>query len=157
MPRLINDGEVRIAFVATLVDPATPTPTEANGGTNITPELQSLDTPLDGDAVPASDLSSAFRKTVAGQYGGDVTAEMYRESTTDAAYAAFPRNTTGYLVIRRFGGSDVTFANADDVEVWNVRVITRSPATMSADGSVQMFTVNFATLDEPIENAVITT
>lgn len=155
MPRLINDGEIKVAFLTTIANTAAPTTTEITAGDDITGFMQSLDTPLDGDAVPASDLSSAFRKTVAGQYGGDVTMEMYRESTTDAAYVLFPRNTTGYLVIRRFGGSDVAFAAADEVEVWNVRVITRSPATASADGSVQMFTVNCATLDEPVEDAVV--
>jgi hypothetical protein len=110
--------------------------------------LSSLDTPLDGDAVDSSDLSSAFNKTVAGKFGGSVNGSMYRDDTTDTAFDLFPRNTTGYLIVRRFGGSTVALGTGDAVDVWNLRVITRSDATLD-DNSVQMFTTEFATLDEP--------
>lgn len=158
MPRTIADGVVRISWVQTISSTAAPTVTELDAGTVISDELQSLDTPLDGEAVPSPDLSSAFRKTVAGTFGGEATGEFYRDDDgTDAMWVLFNRNDTGYIVIRRFGGSDTAYANADKVEVWQTRVITKSPAQMSADGSVQMFTVNFATLDEPVLNAVATT
>ena len=136
-------------------DPDAPTAAEISAGTNITPFTSSLDTPLDGNAVDSSDLSSAFNKTVAGKFGGNVNAQMYRDDTTDTAFDLFPRNTTGYLVIRRFGGSDVAIAVADDVDVWNLRVITRSDVPLD-DESVQAFAVNFAALDEPsIDVAVV--
>lgn len=150
MARLIADGEVRVAFAVTVANPAAPTAAEATAGTNITPFLASLDTPLEGEAVPAPDLSSAFNKTVAGPYGANGSGEFYRDDTADDAFDLFPRNTTGFLIIRRFGGSTVVFAAAQLVDVWNVRVIARSPATMDR-GSVQMFSVNFATLTEPTE------
>lgn len=156
MARTIADGVVRISWVQTISSLSAPTTTELNAGTVISSELQSLDTPLDGEAVPSPDLSSAFRKTVAGTFGGEATGEFYRnDDGVDAAWALFSRNDTGYIVIRRFGGSDTAWTAADDVEVWPTRVITKSPAQMSADGSVQMFTVNFATLDEPTLNAVV--
>jgi hypothetical protein len=110
--------------------------------------MSSLDTPLDGDAVDSSDLSSAFNKTVAGKFGGNVNATMYRDDTTDTAFDTFPRNTTGYMIIRRFGGSTVALGTGNDVDVWNLRVITRSDNTLD-DNTVQAFTVNFAALDEP--------
>jgi hypothetical protein len=119
-----------------------------SGSIDITPFLSSLDTPLDGDAVDSSDLSSAFNKTVAGKFGGNVNGSMYRDDTTDTAFDTFPRNTTGYMIIRRFGGSDVALTTGDEVDVWNLRVITRSDNTLD-DNSVQAFAVNFAALDEP--------
>ena len=155
MARVIADGEVKINWVVTISAVTQPTTTEISAGTEVTPYLQSLDTPLDGDAVDASDLSTAFNKSVAGTFGGGASADMYRDDTTDTAYAAFPRNTTGYMVIRRFGGSDTAWAAADEVEVWPLRVITRSPSTMDRN-TVQMFSVDFATLDEPTLNAVVT-
>lgn len=156
MPRTISDGVVRISWVQTISSVAAPTTTELNAGTVISDEMQSLDTPLDGEAVPSPDLSSAFRKTVAGTFGGEATGEFYRDDDgTDAMWVLFDRGDVGYIVIRRFGGSATAWTAADKVEVWNTRVITKSPATMSADGSVQMFTVNFATLDEPTLNAVV--
>lgn len=154
MARLIADGEVRIVFATTIANTAAPTVAEINAGTNITPFLASLDTPLEGEAVPAPDLSSAFNKTVAGPYGANGSGEFYRDDTTDTAFTLFPRLTTGYLVIRRFGGSNTAFAGAQKVDVWNVRVIARSPATMDR-GSVQMFSVNFATLAQPEENVSV--
>lgn len=157
MARIISNGEVKMSWLsAAPVDPSDITLTEIGAGTEITGFVSSIDTPLDGDAVDSSDLSSAFNKTVAGKFGGNVNATMYRDDTTDSAWALFPRNTTGYLVIRRFGGSDVAYADADEVEVWNLRVITRSSTPLD-DGSVQMFTVNFAALDEPILDAVLST
>jgi hypothetical protein len=73
---------------------------------------------------------------------------MYRDDTTDTAFGLFPRLTTGYLIIRRFGGSTTAVAAAQDVDVWNLRVITRSDAALE-DNTVQAFEVNFAALDEP--------
>lgn len=154
MSRLIADGEIRVWFVTTIAAPAAPTVAEINAGTDITPFISSLDTPNEGEAVPANDLSSAFNKTVPGRFGGSPSMDAYRESVTDAAYVLFPRNTIGYLVIRRFGGSTVAIAAAQKVDVWNVRVITRSPATADS-GSIQAFNVNFAALDTPSENVAI--
>lgn len=156
MPRAIHDGEIAVWFVATIVDVDEPSPTEVNGGVNITEFLRSIDTPLEGNAVNASDLSSAFNKTAAGKFGGNITCEMYRDDTTDTAWTTFPRNTTGYFVIRRFGGSAEVAANGEDVEVYFVRVITRSPNTADEE-SMQMFTVDCAVLDEPELEAVVTT
>ena len=157
MARLIADGEVRIQFVpgeAGIVDLAAPTAAEITAGTDITPELGSIDTPLDGESVPAPDLSSSYRKTVAGGVSGEISATMYRDDAIDAAWILFPRNTTGNVVIRRFGGSDVAIAAADDVEVWPVRIISRSPASMG-DTAVQAFTVTMAGLQEPELDATV--
>lgn len=154
MPRLIADGEVKFSFVETIADLDAPTVVEVDAGTDVTEWFRSLDTPLDGNAVDAPNLSTAFRVTVAGKFGGNVSGEAYRDDTSDDAWALFPRNTTGFFVIRRFGGSDVAYAVADEVEVWPIRVITRSPATLD-DEAVQMFTVDCAVLDEPVMDAVL--
>lgn len=148
MARIISNGEVRIVWVMSIADPSAPTVAEITAGTNITGFISSLDTPLDGNAVDSSDLSSAFNKTVAGKFGGNVNAQMYRDDTADTAFSLFPRNTTGFLVIRRIGGSDNAVIAGDDVDVWPLRVITRSDVALD-DESVQAFTVNFAALDEP--------
>jgi hypothetical protein len=153
MARRIYDGEIKVQWVPGLTgiaDPTAPTIGEINAGSDVTEFLQSLDTPLEGEAVPSMDLSSAYRKTVAGPFGGEISTVMYREDepADDLAFPLFTRNTTGYFVIRRFGGSLVDFAVADVVEVWPVRVITRSPAAAES-AAVQSFTANFAGLDDP--------
>lgn len=159
MARRIYDGEIKVQWVPGLTgiaDRSEPTLTEINAGTDVTEFLQSIDTPLEGEAVPSMDLSSAYRKTVAGPFGGEITSVMYREDEVadDIAFPLFPRNTTGHFVIRRFGGSTVAFAAADPVEVWPVRVITRSPAAAES-ATVQAFTANFAGLDDPVLDAEV--
>lgn len=160
MARRIYDGEIRVYWVpglATITNLSAPTVASiTTTGEDVTPFLASLDTPLEGEAAPSPDLSSAFDKTVAGTFGGNVTAEMYREdlAADDLAWPLFIRNATGYLVIRRFGGSTVAIAVADEVEVWPVRVITRSPAAAER-GAVQTFNVSFAALDDPVLDAVV--
>ena len=152
MARIIADGEVRIEYETgenSITDITAPSiGSELDSAVDITGFLSSLDTPLDGEAVPSADLSTAFDKTVAGTYGGNMVGEFYRDDTTDTAWTTFPRNETGFIVIRRFGGSGTALAASDEVEVWPVRVIARSPAPLDR-GGVQMFTVNFATREEP--------
>lgn len=157
MARIIADGEVRIEWVpgaTSIADPTAPTTAEMATGQDVTPFFSSMDTPLEGEATPAADLSSAFNKTVAGTFGGNVSVESYRESLTDEAWGLWPRTTEGNFVIRRFGGSDVAIASGDDVEVYLVRVISRSPATLDR-GSVQMFTIECAVQSEPELDGVV--
>lgn len=157
MARIIADGEVRIHWVpgaAAITNPAAPTVAELATGQDVTPFFSSMDTPLDGEATPAADLSSAFNKTVAGTFGGNIAVDAYRESVTDTAWGLWPRGTEGFFVIRRFGGSGVAIAAADEVEVYLVRVVTRSPATLDR-GSVQMFNIAAAVQEEPELEAVV--
>jgi len=157
MARTIADGEVLINFAPTIADPAAPSLTELTAGTDVTPFMSTFDTPLDGDAVDSADLSSAFNKTVAGVYGGNIQSEMYRDDDgTDAAWALFDRDTDGYFVIRRFGGTTTAWTNLDDAEVYHVRIITKSPTGLDRN-SVQMFTIDAAVLDEPVLDAVVVT
>ena len=157
MARLIADGEVRIQWVpgeSAIADPSAPTKTEIDTGTDITPDLASVDTPLDGEATASPDLSSAFNKTVAGTYGAEVTIEGYRDDTNDVLYPLFPRGTRGFLVVRRFGGSDVAMEVADVVDVFACRVVSRSNAPLDR-GSVQMFSTQMAVGQEPTEDVAI--
>lgn len=158
MARIIADGEVRLEYVTgatSISDPSAPTEAELATGQDVTPFFSSFDTPLDGEATPAADLSSAYNTTVAGTFGGNVSVDGYRESVTDEAWGLFPRLEEGNFVIRRFGGSDVAISSGDDVEVFLIRVVTRSPATLDR-GSVQMFTIEAAVQQEPeLEGVVV--
>lgn len=154
MPRTIADGEVLINFSPTVSNTSAPTIAELGAGVDVTPFLSSIDTPLDGDAVESSDLSSAFNKTVAGTFGGNISGDLYRDDTADTAWTTFDRNTEGYFVVRRFGGSSVAFAASDDVEVYHVRLITKSPNTLDRNNT-QMFSIDAAVLDEPVLDAVV--
>ncbi len=157
MSRIIADGEVRIEWVpgaSGIAVQAAPTVAEIATGQDVTIFFASMDTPMDGEAVPAPDLSSAYNTTVAGTFGSNISMDSYRESLTDVAWGLWPRGTEGFFVIRRFGGSDNTIVVADDVEVYFVRSVSRSPATLDR-GSVQMFGIEAAVQIEPSLDAVV--
>lgn len=157
MARVIPDGEVRISEVATISNIQAPTAAEIGAGTDITPYIASIDTPLEGNRVPSGDLSSAFRKTSPGKFGGDITMDIHRGTLAadDTAYDLFPRDTQTNIVIRRFGGSGTAIAAADVVEVWPIRVVTRSPHALEEE-ALQMVTVDCAATDEPAIDVAVT-
>lgn len=150
MSRVIADGEVRISEVATIADTTAPTAAEVAAGTDITPYLQSADTPEEGNRVNAGDLSTAFRITAPGKFGGDLTMEIHRGTVAadDTAYDLFTRDTVTHIVVRRFGGSGVAIIAADVVQVYAVRVVSRSPHPLDEE-SLQMVSVDFATTAAP--------
>lgn len=158
MARITPDGVVKVHFVATIADPAAPTTTEISAGTELTPFLTAagIDTPMEGQEVDSSNLSTAFDLSVPGTFGGSVTGEFFRDDTADDAWDALPRLTTGNLVIGRFGGSGTNGAltSGDNCEVWPVRVSSRSPLRI-ARNDVMRFNVNFATTSEPTLVATI--
>ena len=156
MSRVIADGEVLILEVATIADTTAPTQGELLAGTDITPFTQSADTPEEGNRVNAGDLSTAFRITAPGKFGGDMTMEIHRGTVAldDTAYDLFPRDTVTNIVIRRFGGSGVAAATADVVQVYPVRVVSRSPHPLDEE-SLQMVSVDFATTAAPDIDVVV--
>ena len=150
MSRVIPDGEVRISEVSTISDTTAPTQAELLAGTDITPFVQSIDTPQEGNRVNASDLSSAFRITAPGKFGGDMSMEVHRGTVAgdDVAYDLFTRDTVTHVVVRRFGGSSVAMATSDVVEVYPIRVVSRSPHALEEE-ALQMVSVDMATTAEP--------
>ena len=157
MARTIPDGEILVLEVATISDTTAPTQAELLAGTDITPYTQSIDTPQEGNRVNSSDLSSAFRKTSPGKFGGDLTIEIHRGTLAgdDTAYDLFVRDTTTHIVVRRFGGSGVAAATSDVVEVYPVRVVSRSPHAAEEE-ALQMVSVDMATTGEPDIDVTVT-
>lgn len=157
MARRGSTEEIRVAYVATIADPAEPTVAELAAGVHLTPSMRrdGLSTPQSGTTIDASDLASRQNKQAAGSYGGDSwTLRMFRDDDTDTGWETLPPGTEGYLVVRRFGGTAVAFTAADVVEVAPIEVISRSMADTS-DTDNQNFTVSLAVTGEIIEDAVV--
>jgi hypothetical protein len=159
MARFIPDGKLKIRFVAAIASDAAPTITEINAGTDATPFLRALNTPLEGSIVDISDVSSKFNKTAPGTYGGQpVTAEFYRDDVfaSDTIWTLLARGVATHIVICRRGGSGTSGAIAatDKVDVWPVTVVTRNPAAYARNEPTG-FTVEFAVPEEPTEDATV--
>lgn len=159
MSRKGSTGEIKLQLVPTIADKDAPTVAEINAGTDLTPFLtrDGLSTPMDGSTIDVAGANDRYNATAPGTYGGQpVTVKLFRESVAadDDAWAALPIGTDGYLVVRRFGGSDVAFAAAQQVEVWPIDVISRNMLPI-ADNEAQKFEVACAVPTPPAQDAVV--
>lgn len=164
MTRLIGAENLELFFAPSgyASDDQAPTATELNDASVI--ELTDfltdggLTTPLDGSIVDSADMGSKFNKTASGTYGGQpVTAEFYRDfpAAGDTAWATLPRGTNGYFIIARGGlATPGTFAIADEIESWQIEIVTRNPADV-ARNEMQKFTVECAVPAVPLEDFAI--
>ena len=135
-----------------------PLAAEVAAATEVTEFLISLNAGSTGNTVPTPKLSSMFEPSIPGTSSAQFTAEMYRDSVkaNDIAWNLLPRNTSGVFYISRFGGTGAGRlpVATDTVEVWPVRVSSRTGSAMSSN-TAQTFTLTCSVPQEPNEDAVI--
>ena len=147
-------GVIELHYVATVADPAAPTTTELNGGTDLTGFLvdNSVRTPFEGATADAKDASSKFNKTVSANFGGQpMTASFHRhkDQADDTAYTTLPRGTAGFFAIARRGLATAgTWAVADRVDLWQIEVISAEDDDVAFTETAKM-TVTCAIPSEP--------
>lgn len=152
MARRGSTGELRVEFWPAIANIAAPAAgTEGAASTDLTPFLtrDGVNTPNSASTTDISDLADRRNKRAPGTFGGDDwTLKLYRDSVTagDDAWALLEQDLQGFIVIRRFGGSGVAIAAADDVEVAEITVSSRVMDTPGAD-TPQTFTVVAAVAD----------
>lgn len=156
MPRRQSTGEIRVWLATALANPAAPTVAEVNAATDLTPFMRrdGLSTPKSANTVDNSDASSRQDKTSRGTFSaGPVVYTGYRDSTTDTAWTSLADGTTGFLIVRRFGGSAAAPAAGQKVEVWPVEVNSRSMADIGDEN--QRFSATLVVPDVIYEDATV--
>lgn len=148
MARRQSTEEIKVSAVPEIADTTAPTVTEIDAGVELQGAMtrDGMTTPDSGNTVDASDLADLQNKTARGSRGGDtltITAHRDSDSAEDEAWDTLSPDYDGFIVIRRFGGSDTAFADTDVVEVWPISVISREMAGLSGD-QTQRFTANCA-------------
>lgn len=158
MARQTPDGLLKVYFVPTVASTSAPTVANIAAGTDLTPFLApaGLLTPDEGSEADSSDLSSARDKSIPSTVGGNVEGEFYRDDTTDTAWTALARGSSGYLIIAPFGGSGAGAAliATDPCEVWTVRVSNRNPNRYTRGDAIR-FTSTFTVSADPVFNATV--
>lgn len=157
MARLIPNESTWVGFATTIAaTDLEPTAAEVAAATVVTPLLISLNASSQGNTVPTPSFDTLFETSVPGTVTAQFSADFYRDDADDDAWDAFPRGTTGYIIISRFGGSGT--ANlpiaADEVEVWPIKVTSRTMQNM-ASNQVLMFSLTCSIPEEPNEAAVV--
>lgn len=162
MARKQSIGEFRVTVIsgtAGIADPTAPTVTELGTGVHATVYLtrDGLSTPMSANTVDLSDAANLQNKLGRGTRGGDtwsLTAHRDDNTALDELYTLLNPDFDGWLVIRRFGGTDTAYAAGDVVEVAPIEVISRPMADISADTS-QRFTAQMAVTGAVEEEAVV--
>ncbi len=158
MARGQSTGNLRADFVPTIASMIAPTVAELTAGTALGPFMprDGLDTPQEGETADNSDITSRYNKTSRGNYGGQpITLTLFRDEVAadDDAWTALPRGTSGYVVVRRFGGSTTAWAASQKVEVFAIEVISRAMAPPAANEN-QRFVATCAVPQEPVDGTV---
>ena len=157
MARLIPNESTWVGFATTIAaTDLEPTAAEVAAATVVTPLLISLNASSTGNTVPTPSFDTLFETSVPGTVSAQFSADFYRDDADDDAWDAFPRGTTGFMIISRFGGSST--ANlpiaADEVEVWPITVTSRTMQNM-ASNQVLMFSLTCSIPEEPNEAAIV--
>ncbi len=157
MARLIPNESTWVGFATTIAaTDLEPTAAEVAAATVVTPLLISLNASSTGNTVPTPSFDTLFETSVPGTVSAQFSADFYRDDANDDAWDAFPRGTTGFMIISRFGGSGT--ANlpvaADEVEVWPITVTSRTMQNM-ASNQVLMFSLTCSIPEEPNEAAIV--
>jgi hypothetical protein len=156
MSRVIPNESSWIGFASSVASVSAPTAAEVAAAVDLTHYIISINAATQGNQLPTPAFDSLFETTISGTVQSSFTADFYRDDTTDTAWDTLARATDGFFIISRFGGAGT--ANlpvaADEVEVWPVRVTSRSMQNM-ASNQVMVFQVTCSVTAVPDEAATV--
>jgi hypothetical protein len=154
--RIIPNQESWIAFATSVASISSPTVAELAAAVDLTDYIVTINASSTGNTVPTPSLKSLFETSVPGTAAAQFTADMYRDDSSDLAWTTLPRNTVGFFLIKRFGGtgSNNKPVATETVEVWPVHISSRAGGAMSSN-TAQTFTVTCSVPQEPAEDAVV--
>jgi hypothetical protein len=138
--------------VGTASNIQSPTVADVNGCVELTEYVSGLNFAAQGNVVPTPNLKKLFETSIEGTSQGTATMDCYRDDEIDTAWEMLPRKQRGYVIISRFGL--IPNAAGKKCEVWPVRVSSRTNANMT-NNTPATFTVTFAVVDDPAEDAVV--
>jgi len=164
MSRIIPNEETFVQFATTIADVKAPTKTELAAAVNLTPFVISVNASTRGNVVQTPSFDTKFETSIAGTITSTFEMDLYRDDESDDAWDTLPRETKGYIVISRFGGTGGPTTTpptplhspntGDVVEVWPVFVVSRS-ATNLTSNTAQTFQVQCSVFEVPAEDAVV--
>lgn len=142
--RYIPQGTSKYYWVQTIADPAAPTRTELDAGTDLTGEVAAVaGFSTTANLVDTPDAQSRFTKRVPGSVTPDDSSiTFYGSKTGDDAASFFSRDMTGHVVF--MDGGDVT---GQPMEIFPVTVVSVSRQREITAAS--QVVVAFAITDDP--------
>jgi hypothetical protein len=152
--RYFRPGLSKVYWVRTIATYTTPTRSELNAGTDLSPEVAEIGGfSVTSDSVDAPDLLNRFVSKIPGRITAeDSSINFYASSTgfTDAR-SVMPQDTTGYLVF--LDGGDVSTTGRMDV--WPVTVASVSKLRAMEDPA--QVAITYTPTRNPAQDVVIPT
>jgi len=152
--RLIPNENTWVGFAPAVADTAAPTAAEITAAVALTEFVITIDASSQGNQLPTPNIATLFETSISGTVQASFTGEFYRDDTTDTAYTTLPRATEGFFIISRFGTAGAAPVATDVVEVWPVKVTSRTDSALTSN-DVLRFTVACAVTDVPNEAATV--
>lgn len=160
MAHFAYDGNVRAGFVAAdgINDISGPTEAELASAVDLSCLL-----PKDGwqpstntNSVDSGKLCETFDANVPGTWGGEITAQFFRDSdpAEDTAWNLFHYGLEGYIVIRYGLPHDEAWEDGQPVEVWPV-ICNQKQMNQTATNTNARFTQVFNVPGQPDFDAVV--
>lgn len=149
--RYIPEGVRHFYYLPACANIASPTRTELNAGTDLTPEVAAFGNwGIQGAAVDTPDLASTFVPSVPGLITIDgPTISMYADSTSADVRSLLPRNTVGFVVSLPEG--DIPTHKMD---VFPVKVLSAEKMA-SLGGNPATIDLTFSVTKLPSENVTV--
>jgi hypothetical protein len=148
--RYVPQGVTHYNWLPACANIASPTRTEINNGTDLTPELaEAGDWAINSEAIDTPDYASNFTPQIPGNITVDgTTLNMYADVASSDVRTLLPRGQAGFIV--KMPGGDVTGRKCD---VFPVKV--GSQGKPNAIGTPSTINLIFYVTRAPAENVVI--
>lgn len=148
MARLPYEERVKIWFVPTLTDPASPSLAEITAGTELTTFVakDGFNPGVTNNTMDTAGIDSAFDAVEPGSFGAALTLTCFRDDTTDTAFLTLVRDARGHIVVGN--DSPTGIAVGDIVDVYQVAMQT-PVMQASATNTAQRFNAEAAVHAEP--------
>lgn len=149
--RYIPEGVRHFNFLTACANISSPTRTEINAGTDLTPEVAGFGNwGIVSNPVNAPDLASTFVPTIPGLITIDgSTIDMYADSASADVRTLLPRNTAGFIISLPEG--DVA---GHKMDVFPVKVASAEKMA-SIGGNPATISITFTVTKNPAENVTV--
>jgi hypothetical protein len=150
--RYTSRGSTKIYWVVTIANYLSPTRSELNAGTDLSPQLMdSSGWSVSSDQIDAPDMSTRFTSKIAGAITADDSSlTMYASKTGSDARTLMPQDANGYIVIL-FGG-DTT---GNKMDVWPVTVASVAKQISVQGSDPDTLVISYSPTNVPAQNVTI--
>lgn len=155
MADIVNDGNVRVTWLASLASTTTPSAADLTAGTAIesfiTPDGLAIE--IGDDEVDVSALNSTFTAKAAGRGTVSVEITFKDQGKANPPWTTFNTRPTGYVIVRRNLPVGTAYGSGQFVEVYTVQA--GDPKIMApAANEVAKFSIQFFSSTDPVLHAV---